>query len=251
MRIVLTIAVMVAAIYLGPMAAVAMLATRKLAFGGTGLVDQLPAKTIAGRTALAVPVLYQATLPGKHLDRKLAAVFAGHLALEHFLDVRAEASVVLERLGAILNIDPGMPADEFIVRGFIGILEPTPAAHIINEDQGKPSIPFLDITEQLLQCVSAIEAQSAFALVGVSADDLDAAPRGILADGVLLVLRRILLMLGRHPHVLSSPYRTGRQGGCVFGRQLGHKIRPGLGNAAPTVFYVAYNIKRRLPYPMG
>jgi hypothetical protein len=55
----------------------------------------------------------------------------------------------------------------------------------------------------LLQRLAPVDAQAALALVGVGADDLDAAPSGVLADLVGLVLGRVLLVLGRHPHVLT------------------------------------------------
>lgn len=205
-----------------------MLAPRQLALGGAGVIDQLPAQAEAGRPALPVAVLNQAALAGEHLDRKLAAVFAGHLALEHLLDVGAEAAVVLEGLGTILHVDSGPPADEFVVRRLVGILETTPAADVVNENDREIGLSALHVIEQPLEGVAAIETQSALPLVGVGADDFHVAPCRILADGVPLVFRRILLMLGRHPHVLRGPDGVRMWRRRVVG-WVSHTARQGLG----------------------
>lgn len=54
----------------------------------------------------------------------------------------------------------------------------------------------LDVANQLLERLPAVDAQTALALVGVGADDLNVVPGSVLADFVGLILRRVLLVLG-------------------------------------------------------
>src|SRR5690606_16597699 len=113
-------------------------------------------------------------------------------------------------LGAILDIDPGALADLLVIPALVGILEPAPAADVVNEDDGKVGRAALHVVDQPLKGVPAVEPQPAAALVGVGANDLHAAPFGVLADGVGLVLGRVLLVLRRHPDVLG-----GADTGCT------------------------------------
>jgi hypothetical protein len=73
----------------------------------------------------------------------------------------------------------------------------------------KSALPACTSADQLLERLPTVDAQPALALVGVGADDLDVAPGGVLADFVALVLRRVLLVLGGHAHVLRGA-DTGR-----------------------------------------
>ncbi len=96
-------------------------------------------------------------------------------------------------------------ADVFVVGALVGVLEPAPAADVVDQDDLEVGVACLDVVDQLLQRAPPIDAQAALAVVGIGADDLDAAPGRVLADHVGLVLRRILLVLGRHPHVFGGP----------------------------------------------
>jgi hypothetical protein len=152
--------------------------------------------------------LDQAALPGEHLGRQLPAVFARHRALDALDDGGHGRAVVLELLGAVGDLDSGAAADVLVVGALVGILKPAPAADVVDQDDLEVGLAGLDVLDQLLQRLPAIDAQAALAFVGVGADDLDVAPGGVLADLVALVLRRVLLVLGRHPHVLKC--RTSR-----------------------------------------
>ena len=60
----------------------------------------------------------------------------------------SRATVILELLGAILNADAGALADIFVIGALVGVLEPAPAAYIVNQD--RPEIGHLfNISNQL------------------------------------------------------------------------------------------------------
>lgn len=61
-----------------------------------------------------------------------------------------------------------------------------PSAHIVDEDDLEIGRARLHVGDQLLECLPPVDAQSALALVGVGAGDLDVAPGGVLADLVAL-----------------------------------------------------------------
>lgn len=97
------------------------------------LIDQHAPQTEAGRTALSVAKPYQPALSGKDLGGQFPAVFTGHRPLHALDDGSAQAAVILELLGTIVNRDPALAADEFVVCALIGILETTPAAHVVDK----------------------------------------------------------------------------------------------------------------------
>src|SRR3546814_2076077 len=88
------------------------------------------------------------------------------------------AAIVLELLGAVNDRDASAFADIFVVGALVGVLEAAPAAHVIDQDDGKVRRAALDVLNQLLEDVAAIETQPAATLVGIAAPDLDAAPLG-------------------------------------------------------------------------
>src|SRR3546814_6968686 len=90
------------------------------------------------------------------------------------------AAIVLELLSAVNDRDASAFADIFVVGALVGVLEAAPAAHVIDQDDGKVRRAALDVLNQLLEGVAAIETQPAATLVGIAAHDLDAAPLGIL-----------------------------------------------------------------------
>ena len=191
-----------------------MLATREDRFGSAALVDELTAQPVSGRPALADTTLDQAALTREHLDRQFTAVFTGHRALDAFEDSRADAAVILELFRAVLDGDARALADIFVVGALVGILEPAPAADIVDKDGRKICPAGLNIADQALELIPAADIKPALARIFVGADDLDAAPRRILADYFGLVLGRVFLPVGRHPDVFG---RANERGGlCAF-----------------------------------
>src|SRR6202030_4105331 len=122
-------------------------------------------------------------------------------------DGRRDASVILKLLGAIPDVDAGAPADVFVVGALVSILEPTPAADVVDEYGFETRRFALDIGQQLLQRIAPVDAQSAFAVVGVGPHDVEAAADGVLQYGVGLVFGRVALVLGRHANILCSGNR--------------------------------------------
>ena len=179
-------------------------ATRQLALDRAGLVDQHAPQAVSGWPALPKAQLDQAALPGEYLGRQLPAVFASHRTLDALDDGGHGRAVVLELLGAVGDLNSGAAADVLVIGALVSVLKPTPAAHVIDQDDLEVRVARFDVLDQLLQRLATINAQPALAFVGVGPDDLDVAPGGVLTDLVGLVLRRVLLMLGRHPHVLRS-----------------------------------------------
>src|SRR3546814_1410148 len=77
----------------------------------------------------------QPALAGENLHRQLTAIFASHRPLHALDDRRAQAAIILELLGAVLNGDPRFPADELVVGALICVLKPAPAAHVLEQDR--------------------------------------------------------------------------------------------------------------------
>src|SRR5580693_4979230 len=81
---------------------------------------------------------------------------------EHVRDGRGDASVIFELLGAIPDLDTGEPANVFVVGALVSILEPTPAADVVDEYGFETGRFALDIGQQLLQSIAPIDAQICF-----------------------------------------------------------------------------------------
>ena len=168
-----------------------------------GLVHHHAPQAEPGRSALAVAQLDQAALAGEDLDREFPAVFPGHGPLDRLDDGGADAAVVLELLGAVLDPDAGPLAEVFVIGAFVGILKPAPATDVVYQDHIKVGSFRFDISDQLLKASPPTDVEATPSFVGIGADDPVSAPGGELADGVGLVFSRVLLMLGGHPDVLS------------------------------------------------
>src|ERR1700720_4628845 len=119
----------------------------------------------------AVAHLDQPGLAGEHLAGQLAAIFASHRPLYSLDDGRGDASVIFELLGAIPDLDTGAPANVFVVGALVSILEPTPAADVVDEYGFETRGFALDIGQQSLQSIAPVDAQSAFAVVGIGPHD--------------------------------------------------------------------------------
>ena len=83
----------------------------------------------------------------------------------------ADAAVVFELLGAVVDGYPGARADVLEVRGLVGVLEAAPTADVIDEDFREIGAPAFHVVNQAAQRVAAIQLQAAFTFVGVSSDD--------------------------------------------------------------------------------
>ena len=128
---------------------------------------------------MAVTELDQAALSKKNSDRQLTAILSGHRAFDGFDDCRQGTSVVLELLRAVVDFYAGAFTDEFVVRAFVRILKPSPAAHVIDEDCSELGFPSLGVFNQLLQRVALIEAKPAFSIILVCTNNRDSASGGI------------------------------------------------------------------------
>ena len=124
------------------------------------LVDQHAPQAVSGRTALTKAEFHKAALPGKDLHRKLAAVFAGHDALDGLQKVGADAAVVLELLAAVVHPDPGAETDVLMVCALIGVLKSAPATDVVDEDRFEIGLAGFNLGHQLLQRLAAVEPQS-------------------------------------------------------------------------------------------
>lgn len=80
------------------------------------------------------------------------------------------------------------PAAIFVVGCLVGILEPSPARDIVDKDRAEPGRAKFDISDHLLQRVTATGDQPAFGIIRIGLDDLNATALGIFTDGLSLVL---------------------------------------------------------------
>ena len=135
------------------------------------LVDAHPPEPIAGDAALPVAELDQPALAGEHLDRQLARVLAGHRPLDPLDDGRDRRAVVGELLGAVVHGDAGALADVLVVGALVGVLEAAPAADVVDQHHLEVGAAALDVGDQPLQLVAALQPQPALALVGIAAND--------------------------------------------------------------------------------
>ena len=166
-----------------------VLTTGQSGFRGACVVDELASQAEPGRAALAVTQLDEAALPGEHLCRKLAAVFPSHGTLDALDDGGDWAAIVLEAICAVLDGNAGALAKILVVGALIRILEAPPAAHVVDEDQAGVGPTLTDVVEERLQAGTSRDAKATSAMIGIGAHNLDTAGRGIVADGVRLVLR--------------------------------------------------------------
>src|ERR1035437_6300526 len=151
-------------------------------------VDQLAPQAIAGRSTLSKPHLDEAALAREHLHRELAAVFRSHGALQSLEHRRRHAAVVLELLCAVVNADPSSLENILVVRALIHVLEPTPTAHVIDEE-GSEIRPFgFDIRHELVQAVAAGNVESTAPVIRVLPHYVHVVVGGVLPDHVELVL---------------------------------------------------------------
>lgn len=161
-----------------------MLTALEFGFHLATLAKQRSAQPETGRAALSVAEFDQTALPRKDLDRELPTVFASHGPLDAFHDGGGRRSVVLELLGAIGDLHPGFATAILVVGRLVSVLKSPPAGDIVNQDHAVLGRARLDVGDHLLQCPSATDDQTAFRIIRVGLDDLDAAPFGVFAYGL-------------------------------------------------------------------
>ena len=176
---------------------------------GTGLVQQHPAQSEPGGAALAETQFDEAALAGEHLGREFAAVFPGHRALDALDDGGDRGPVVLELLGTVDHADAGLFTHVFVMGALVGVLKAAPAADVVDQDDLEVGVLRPHVRQQALQSLASTDVEPAFAFVGVGAHDLDTMAHRVFQDFIGLVLRRVLLMLGRHAHVAGGADQRG------------------------------------------
>src|ERR1019366_8321788 len=149
-----------------------VLPPRKDALRVTCLIDEHSAKAESGGAALPEADLNQAALTLEDLGGELAAVLARHRALDGLDDGRADGPVVRELLGAVLHRDAGFLARVLVESALIGILEPPPAADVVDQDRREVGVPGPHDIEDLFERVAALDAQAALPGIRECADDL-------------------------------------------------------------------------------
>ena len=85
-------------------------------------------------------------------------------------------------LVAIMNRDPGPAADVFVIGAFVGVLESSPSADIVQENKLEIDLPVLNIPNQLSQRFAVLDIQPAPAFVNIFFDDLQSTAFGILPN---------------------------------------------------------------------
>lgn len=152
----------------------------------------------------------ESALSGEDLGAEFSAVFASHGTFEALDDGAHRAGVVREVFGAVLDGDLEPLTLEFVVRCFVCVLEAAPAADVVDKDGRKVGGAAVDDTQEFLQRVAAVDANTALARVREGAHDEQAVLVSISLDGGVLIFRRVLLVLGGHADVFCGPDGTGR-----------------------------------------
>jgi hypothetical protein len=97
--------------------------------------------------------------------------------------------------GAILDRDIGPDTPEFVIRPFVGFLETTPPADVVDEDGAKVRLPALYSAKEVLKCVPALNPYAALAGIDEGTNDGDAVRFRESLDRGVLVLRGVLLVV--------------------------------------------------------
>ena len=78
---------------------------------------------------------------------------------------------------------------------FVGVLKPTPATDIVNENDVKWRVTGLDVGDESFQADSFPHGNARPSGIHIGAYDFDIAQSGIFADDVLLIFDRKLLVI--------------------------------------------------------
>jgi hypothetical protein len=92
---------------------------------------------------------------GHFVDR--ADLLDRHAGVDGFQDALPPAASPQTRSQHVAEgTDSRAPADIFVISAFVGVLEPTLAAHIVDEDGPEAGGAALDVVQQLLQRIAAV-----------------------------------------------------------------------------------------------
>jgi hypothetical protein len=81
--------------------------------------------------------------------RKLSAVFRCHDSFDVLQDARHHASVIVELLGAVRDLDAGLFTDKFVMRALISVLKASPSANVVDQDLVVIGLALPDVGKQL------------------------------------------------------------------------------------------------------
>src|SRR5262245_7358159 len=87
---------------------------------------QHSAEPNSSRPPLTIAEFNETALPNKDFRGQLAAVFRRHRAFYGLDDRGCDTAIVIERLRAVVDLNIRAPADVFVIRTLIGILESSP-----------------------------------------------------------------------------------------------------------------------------
>jgi hypothetical protein len=97
-----------------------------------------------------------------------------------------------------------MHAQELVMSGFIGIVESTPATHIVNKNRPELCVTVKDVFQQCTEALAVLNNHATLTGVFVCLDDIEATALGVFLNSDSLIDNRILLILRRHPQVSRS-----------------------------------------------
>src|SRR5260221_1978994 len=100
----------------------------------------------------------EATLARKYLDGKLAAVFASHDPFDVLQEDRTDGAVIVKLFGTIVNSDSRSRAKVLVICAFVGILKPSPAADVVDQDCLEVGSPRLHFQHKRLQSITAVHS---------------------------------------------------------------------------------------------
>jgi hypothetical protein len=112
----------------------------------------------------------------------------------------------LDPAASSFNFDRELSA--VFLGAFVDTLKPTPAAHVVNEDFTEICISRLDVIHQFDQTGQVLYSKPALTFIKIGANDRNVLLLRKSSDRRSLVLYRISLIVGRHPHILRGSERT-------------------------------------------
>src|SRR5271165_992134 len=97
-------------------------------------IQQAPAEAVTRSASELASGQSQSPLCGEDLCGKLPAVLARHHSLERLQERRDGGIVVGKWLSTVMDSNPRLLAEKLVVGAFIGVLEASPAAHVIHQN---------------------------------------------------------------------------------------------------------------------